>query len=256
VNNNPVNPSDTEWLYWEALQWLSIKDQQGLDTMRLFIERYPTYRSLIPEAIGYTLNFTDNIAEQDSFYLYQPWIDNYNWLISVYGLDTSRWYQSAILQAMAESEESFDRNGAANLSWNITRIFPFDSNTDSTRIAAIRNYQREIPEDTTSFHVIPIPPLPYVSGVAQVHAPSDLEFSEMPNPASRSLQVNINSPYETPMSLILYDELGRVVRQLSSGRVNAGGNLLEFDISDIPSGSYYLRLAAANDVKTLSIIKQ
>jgi hypothetical protein len=255
-NTNPFDPSDTAWLYYEALPWIGVNNQFALDTMRLFVDRFPSFRELVPSALSYTGKTVALIADTGKYIEQQPWIDEYNWFASRYTADTAAWYESGILLGMADAEDYFNRNETVNLYWNIERLFPFTYSTDSSVMSYIRRYQREIPEDTTPFHILPIPPQPYVSSVAQVHTASGLEFTEMPNPAGRSLQVDINAPYETPLSLILYDELGRVVRQLSSGRVNAGDNLLDFDISDIPSGSYYLRLAAANDVKTLSIVKQ
>jgi hypothetical protein len=257
-NNNPVNPSDTEWLYWEALPWIDVNNQHALDTLRLFIERFPNYRPLVPSALNYTLEVVDDITSGDTTNAYfQTWIDEYNWLASIYTLDTASWYQSYVLLSMADGEDMFDRNGSANLSWNLERIFPFTYSTDSDAIQEIRQYQHRIPEDTTPYHVIPIPPQPYASsGVARSHPQSGLGFTEMPNPVSKTLQVDITAPYETPISLILFDELGRSVRQLSAGRVKAGDNLLNFDISDIPKGSYYLRLAAAEQVKTLRVVKE
>ena len=168
-----VDPSDSSYLYYEALNWNNINPQFALDTMRLFVEREPHYLLLAENGLGYTETFVAEMDTYDSagkeWVNKQIWIDEYNWLASVYTLDTTQYYHARVLQTMASCETYFDRNGAANLWYNYSLIFPdsMDVGFANDEIKTIRQYQAMIPEDTTPFHVIPIPPLPY--GESYVH---------------------------------------------------------------------------------------
>ena len=145
---------------------------------------------------------------------------------------------ATVLQTMASSEIYFDRNGAANLWYNYSLIFPdsMDVGFASRKIAAIRAYQAMIPEDTTPFHVIPIPPLPYgVSYVSNGNQVGTLELAINPNPADNQLTANIGMPYSSYIELGLYDALGREVQVLSTARLNTGANQLTFDCTHIPA---------------------
>src|SRR5665213_953250 len=251
-----VDLSNPEFLYWEAQKWDHVDPIKALDTMLLFVQRHPNDISVIANALGYTVTYTSEMSIYDSagksWVDIPKWLDEYNWLASVYQIDTIdtclqnvNRFEETVLADMASAEIYFDRNGAANLDWNIAQLFPFSATGRYEMIAMIRAHQKEIPEDTTPFHIIPIPPLPYgVNYVMNGNQIETLDLRVNPNPADAQLTTNIEMPFGSDIDLELYDALGRDVKQLSDSRLNMGSNQLTFDCSQILAGSYFLRLAA------------
>jgi photosystem II stability/assembly factor-like uncharacterized protein len=71
-----------------------------------------------------------------------------------------------------------------------------------------------------------------------------------PNPATSQIIVDLNAPYDDNVELAVVDMLGRTVQQLHRGPVSAGYHTLTFDIKDVATGSYWIRLRTA-DVQTV-----
>ncbi len=254
IESNPYNPSDTPWLYYEALPWIGVNNQFALDTMRLFVERFPTDRTDIPSALNYDGQTVALMADTGVYIVTQDWIDDYNWLVRIYSADTAAWYRQNILQDMAPDEDYFDKNGEANLLWNLERLFPNTYSTDSDGIFDIRRFQHEHNLDTTPFYIIPIPPVPYGASLVESQpAPSGFDLSVAPNPANQSLVANVTAPFSAPATLEIYDALGRLVENLPMSRLEAGGNQINIDCSKLTSGNYYLRLATDESVKTVNL---
>jgi hypothetical protein len=252
-NTNPYDPSDTEWLYFEALPWIGVNNQFALDTMRLFVERFPMYRPLIPAALNYTGQIVADMADTGKYVVTQDWIDQYNWLVSIYTADTAAWYETRILFAMSGAEDYFNRNETVNLLWNMERLFPMSYSTDSTGIASIRNYQKEIPEDTTPFHLIQMPPIPYGVNAVTPSIAQNITLSVVPNPANQTITAYINTTFSAPATLEIYDALGQRVVALPSPRLQMGTNQFNFDCTTLAAGNYFLRLATGGNVQTVQI---
>jgi hypothetical protein len=252
-NTNPVPPSDTEWLYWEAMPWIGVNNQFALDTMRLFVERFPAYKSLIPSALSYTDQIVADMADTGIYIPQQPWIDQYNWLVSIYTADTAAWYHMRVFFTMGSAIVMINNNFAANLYWNMEQLFPWTYSTDSDGIASIRYYQHEIPQDTTPFYLMQIPPLPY--GTSSVTAPitQNTTLSVAPNPANQSITAYINTTFSAPATLEIYDALGQRVQGLPSPRLQMGTNQFNFDCTSLAGGNYFLRLATGGNVQTIQI---
>jgi hypothetical protein len=93
--------------------------------------------------------------------------------------------------------------------------------------------------------------------------PRDLAFAApSPNPARASTLLSFALPHEGPVTLAIYDMVGRRVRQLNMGRLEVGEHHLSFDLRDdggrrIPSGLYFVRLAAVERVlvRRLAIVE-
>ncbi len=255
-NRNPYNPTDTQWLYFEALPWIGINNQFALDTMRMFVERFPSYRPLIPAAFNFTAQIVARMADTGVYIEKQPWIDQYNWAVSIYTNDTESWYHMQVFFAMGNAAQMFSRNLAVNISWNMIRLFPWTYSTDSGIITEIRGYQKEIPEDTTPFYIMQVPPVPYGSNAVTASAPQGISLSAVPNPANGELTAIVNTTFSAPAELELFDDLGNRVQRLPSPRLEMGNNRFNFDCSALPAGNYFLRLAASNTVKTVSVTIQ
>jgi hypothetical protein len=57
-------------------------------------------------------------------------------------------------------------------------------------------------------------------------------------------------------SIAIYDETGSAVKQVLNGMRPGGMNELSADLSNIPSGHYFVRLASGTDVITKELIVQ
>lgn len=74
-----------------------------------------------------------------------------------------------------------------------------------------------------------------------------------PNPFNPTTTINYEMPFDGIMSLIVYDNLGREIRTLINGNVNAGYHKIEFNASGLPSGTYFYKVNATSGSQ--SIIK-
>ncbi len=252
---NPVKTTDPTWLYWEAELWDGIDEHKALDTMRLFVERYP-HDNYASDGIGKTNDFVNQIANTGKEILQGPWIDQYNWLTSIYSLDTTADFTSEVITDMSQCALNFDRNLAANIMYNYMLLFreAGDISFASQCIGEIRKDQKLRGEDTAAWWVMPIPPKPFGSGVVGVTAPPSLvNLSVIPNPADKSLAAFVEAPFAAPATLAIYDALGREVERLPESRLQMGHNRLDFDCTSLPAGSYYLRLSTGGTVKTVRV---
>jgi hypothetical protein len=252
-SGNPVDPSDSSWLFFEGQSDIDVNNQGALDTLRLFVERYPYYRAWVPNACRYTLQVVGKMADTGKYILQQPWIEEYNWLASVYQLDTAAWYESEILGDMSSAAEMFNENLAANIDWNLERLYPFTYNTDSSIIVAIRGFQSERNMDTTPFYIMQIPPVPYAVSYFTPSLAQNTTLSVAPNPANQTLTAYISTTFSAPATLEIYDALGQRVMALPSPRLQMGNNQFNFDCSTLAAGNYFLRLSTSETVQTVRI---
>jgi hypothetical protein len=63
-----------------------------------------------------------------------------------------------------------------------------------------------------------------------------------PNPFNSQARVSFELPTASPITLSVFDGLGREVQILAGGMYPAGTTSLTFSAGDLPSGQYYLRL--------------
>jgi len=69
-----------------------------------------------------------------------------------------------------------------------------------------------------------------------------------PNPFNPATMISYQLPINSLVMLKVYDILGREVRTLVDGRMNAGVHTVQFDASDLPSGVYFYRILAGEYV--------
>ena len=86
--------------------------------------------------------------------------------------------------------------------------------------------------------------------VEEAHAV--LETSSYPNPFNPATTISFTLPEASPVTLKVFDLLGRVVATLAQETLEAGVHTVQFDASYLPSGTYFYRLEAG----TLSATKQ
>jgi hypothetical protein len=80
-------------------------------------------------------------------------------------------------------------------------------------------------------------------------------FQVYPNPASSNLQLKVNMQSATSGMISLYDLTGRMIKTFYNGRFNQGINTLDFNVSGIGQGLYFVVVNTENNrqVKKLMI---
>jgi hypothetical protein len=83
------------------------------------------------------------------------------------------------------------------------------------------------------------------------------EFSmgqNYPNPFNPSTKINFTLPKSEYTYLRIYDILGREVKTLVNGPLNAGEYQVDFDAKDLASGMYYYSLRAGENVTVKKMV--
>ncbi len=89
------------------------------------------------------------------------------------------------------------------------------------------------------------------TSVDEAATPKNLQLDQnYPNPfsASTAISFTLNAPQN--VTLTVYNELGRQVATLASGRMDAGVHNMAFDASSLPQGVYFYKLTAGDVVQT------
>ncbi len=74
-----------------------------------------------------------------------------------------------------------------------------------------------------------------------------------PNPAKESTRIPFSIPAKAPVSLIIYNVLGKPVKQLINETLNEGAYQLNADISGLPAGIYFYKLKYGSMERTLKL---
>ena len=72
--------------------------------------------------------------------------------------------------------------------------------------------------------------------------PADYALAAFPNPFNPVTMLDLSLPLAGPVTLAVYDLMGRLVTTLWQGRLEAGRHALRFDASRLASGMYFARL--------------
>jgi hypothetical protein len=85
--------------------------------------------------------------------------------------------------------------------------------------------------------------------------PDDILFTAEPNPAHSNVTVTFGIPFEGPVYIDVFNQLGLHVSDISNGRIfHAGEQNLIWHPGNIPSGVYYLQLRYGNSQKVVRVI--
>ncbi len=85
--------------------------------------------------------------------------------------------------------------------------------------------------------------------------PADFTLSQnYPNPFNPTTKINYALPKDEFVTLKVFNILGEEVAKLVEGRVTAGSHSVEFDASNLSSGTYIYRLTAGKFVSTKKMI--
>jgi type IX secretion system substrate protein len=95
-------------------------------------------------------------------------------------------------------------------------------------------------------------------GLAVESLPREVNLSQnYPNPFNPTTSINCSLPETGSVSLVVYDIQGAVVKELVSGFRSAGNHNVEFDASNVSSGTYFYALTVngVHTVKKMLLIK-
>jgi hypothetical protein len=86
---------------------------------------------------------------------------------------------------------------------------------------------------------------------AEINLPTEFSLSQnYPNPFNPTTQINYSLPFDTDVRLDIYSVNGELVRSLVNETQSAGSYNIEFNASDLASGTYIYRLIAKDFVQT------
>ncbi len=83
---------------------------------------------------------------------------------------------------------------------------------------------------------------------------SAFSISSFPNPCNAQIAINVEIRREGETEITLRDILGREVKTIYHGKMNAGQQRLSVNVSDLSSGVYFLLLNNSNQIKTNKIV--
>jgi hypothetical protein len=87
------------------------------------------------------------------------------------------------------------------------------------------------------------------------YTPSSFSLSpNYPNPFNSSTTIRYNLPTESPVTIDIYDILGRKVQTLLDVKEQAGSHQVNWNADGMPSGAYFARLKAGEKSQTLKMI--
>lgn len=81
-----------------------------------------------------------------------------------------------------------------------------------------------------------------------------LNLSVSPNPVSEITQISLTAPTSTDAQISVVNLFGQTLLTRSFN-LSAGDNLLDFDMGNLPAGSYVIRISAANSTAAVTVVK-
>jgi len=84
-----------------------------------------------------------------------------------------------------------------------------------------------------------------LNSTIEINTPKNYELSQnYPNPFNPTTKIDFSLPFDSKVSLIIYDLTGREVKTLVNETRTAGYHTMEFNASSLSSGTYFYRLIA------------
>ena len=93
------------------------------------------------------------------------------------------------------------------------------------------------------------------SAVSPNEQPSFILEQNHPNPFTTSTMISFTLPERAAATLDVFDMLGRKIRTLAGGMMDAGSHSVQFDAGELPVGVYTARLTANGIGREMKIIK-
>ncbi|MBU1708284.1 T9SS type A sorting domain-containing protein [bacterium] len=156
-------------------------------------------------------------------------------------------------------------NNSGDTLW--TRTYGLESRENYSTAAAVRPtldggyiiVGSALNDVTTSNDIYIVKTGPEISAASELHSLPDVIalHQNYPNPFNPSTRIAFTLSKTGPVSLKVYDLLGREIVTLMDGVQTAGNHSVFFDGSDLPSGIYFTRLESSelHQVKKMVLLK-
>jgi hypothetical protein len=246
-------------LYWKALTYYTVDNKMGRDSMRRYVEEHP-FATLPPGQTLSALRWTGNFSRDLAVISNEPWIDNYNWLVTVQPLNQERRYQKEVMLNLISALGLIDWNAQCNMLYNYSIIFGDDSNDVNLAwqtIRSTRKTQERAGEDTTEFYIITFPLKPIQSTATPSTPVYTTELRVQANPFIENIALNVVVGSAIELQVDICDELGRVLYTKELGYQVKGSHNFTIETKSWSSGIYYVRLSTGRgEVKTVKVVKE
>ena len=96
------------------------------------------------------------------------------------------------------------------------------------------------------------------SSEAEVAVPNNYELSQnFPNPFNPSTVISYSLPTVSNVKLIIFNSLGQTVKVLEKGFKNAGSYSVNFNATELSSGTYFYKIEAGQftQIKKMMLLK-
>lgn len=77
-----------------------------------------------------------------------------------------------------------------------------------------------------------------------------------PNPLAENSGIEITLQQPAEVNIEILDELGRLMRRISAGKINAGTQYIPIKETGLAAGIYYCKIVAGGEIKTVSFLKE
>lgn len=117
------------------------------------------------------------------------------------------------------------------------------------RVRAYSEYTNSEYSNTASVRITPtgIDPAAYDSGI-------EILEQNYPNPFQTKTTISFALPTRERVSLVVINTNGKIINRMVDGVLDKGKHRMEFDASELESGSYYYQLRTAKTVETKSML--
>jgi hypothetical protein len=93
--------------------------------------------------------------------------------------------------------------------------------------------------------------------VVDVALPTKFNLSQnYPNPFNPTTKIDFDLPFDSKVNIVLYDMTGREVKTLVNESRTAGFHILQFNASDLSSGTYFYRIITKSSGKDFVATKK
>ena len=84
-----------------------------------------------------------------------------------------------------------------------------------------------------------------------------IQLQAYPNPFDQQLSLSLHLPYASSIEISLLNTLGSQIKQVAIPALNQGAHNLALELSDIPSGHYFIQVQTEQDIsRAISVIKK
>ena len=69
-----------------------------------------------------------------------------------------------------------------------------------------------------------------------------------PNPVLNQINIDLETEYDSSIDGGIYDAIGQVIKKVDKSSVSAGMTNIRMDVSDLPAGTYLIRMQVGKQV--------